>query len=115
MNTVTSTRVHDQRDSGLCWDYAASSSVRKSLRIKIGTLPNGPEKDEALKFIDQGNHHKILRKEILFGLRPTTLTVGKHQGLVMISDLMILLGSGGFFRNNGLNSLPSIQYIVDLL
>ena len=33
----------------------------------------------------------------------------------MISDLMILLGVGGFFRNNGLNSLPSIQHIGDLL
>ena len=34
--TVPSTRVHDQGDSGLCWDYAAASSIRKSLRIKIG-------------------------------------------------------------------------------
>ena len=37
--TITSTRVHDQRESGLCWDYAAASSVRKSLRIKIGYNP----------------------------------------------------------------------------
>ena len=35
--TVTSTRLHDQRESRLCWDYAASSSIRKSLRIKLGT------------------------------------------------------------------------------
>ena len=34
--TVTLTRVHDQGKTGLCWDYAASSSVRQSLRIKIG-------------------------------------------------------------------------------
>ena len=34
--TIISTRAHDQRDSGLCWDYAAASSVRKSLRIKLG-------------------------------------------------------------------------------
>ena len=34
--TVTSTRVHDQGETGLCWDYAAASSIRKSLRIKIG-------------------------------------------------------------------------------
>ena len=32
-----------------------------------------------------------------------------------MSDLMILLGSGGFFRDNGLNSLPSIKYIGSLL
>ena len=37
--TVTSTRVHDQHESGLCWDYAAASSVRKSLRMKIGNDP----------------------------------------------------------------------------
>ena len=36
--TVTSTRVHDQGKAGLCWDYAASSSVRKSLRIKLGSV-----------------------------------------------------------------------------
>ena len=88
--TVTSTRVHDQGKTGLCWDYAAASSVRKSLRIKLGRilsmlklnfnfnqaalLTNGYEKDNALKFIDQGDHHQVLRKEILFALRPTTLT-----------------------------------------
>ena len=33
----------------------------------------------------------------------------------MISDLMILLGDGGFFRDNGLNSLPSIRHICSLL
>ena len=32
-----------------------------------------------------------------------------------MSDLMILLGSGGFFRDNGLNSLPSIKYVGSLL
>ena len=36
--TVTSTRVHDQGKTGLCWDYSASSSDRKSLRIKLGNL-----------------------------------------------------------------------------
>ena len=33
----------------------------------------------------------------------------------MISDIMILLGEGGFFRYNGLNSLPSIKHISNLL
>ena len=28
---------------------------------------------------------------------------------------MVLLGSGGFFRDNGLNSLPSIKHIGSLL
>merc|ERR1712131_493514 len=70
MKTVTLTRVHDQGKTGLCWDYAASSSVRQSLRIKIATLPNGHEKDEALRFMGKG-HQQILRKEIVFGLVPT--------------------------------------------
>ena len=33
---VTSSRMHDQGKSGLCWDYSAATSIRKSLRIKIG-------------------------------------------------------------------------------
>ena len=33
----------------------------------------------------------------------------------MISDLMILLENGGFFRDNGLNSLPSIKHICGIL
>ena len=33
----------------------------------------------------------------------------------MISDLMILFENGGFFRDNGLNSLPSIKCIGSLL
>ena len=33
----------------------------------------------------------------------------------MISDLMVLLESGGFFHDNGLNSLPSINHICSLL
>ena len=38
--TVLSTRVHDQGESSLCWDYATTSSLRKSLRIEIGTEEN---------------------------------------------------------------------------
>ena len=35
--TVVSTRVHDQGESSLCWDYASTSSLRKSLKVYIGT------------------------------------------------------------------------------
>ena len=45
-----------------------------SSRVVKASLPNSYEKEEALKFIGQGDHHQILCKEILFGLRPTTLT-----------------------------------------
>ena len=93
------------------------------------SLPESDAKDKALKFVNQGDHHQILRKEIVFGLRPTTLRglyslslqcsknclVGKNQGLEIISDLMVLLENGCFFRDNGLNSLPSIKHICSLL
>ena len=41
--------------------------------------------------------------------------VGKNQGLRTVSDIMILLGEGGFFRDNGVNSLPSVKHISNLL
>ena len=41
--------------------------------------------------------------------------VDGSRSLDLISDLMILLGHGGFFHDNGLNSLPSIKYIASLL
>ena len=41
--------------------------------------------------------------------------VGKNQGLERITDLMTLLENGGFFRDNGLNSLPSIKHLGSLL
>ena len=40
---------------------------------------------------------------------------GRNQGVELISDLMILLGHGGFFRDNGVNSLPSISFLADRL
>ena len=33
----------------------------------------------------------------------------------MISDVMILLGEGGFFRDYGVNNLPSIKHVSNLL
>ena len=42
------------------------------INIYPATLPNSDGKDKALKFINQGDHHQILRKEIVFGLRPLT-------------------------------------------
>ena len=32
--------IHDQGKTGLCWDYAAASSIRKSLLIRIGKQKN---------------------------------------------------------------------------
>ena len=66
-------------------------------------------------FVNRRDHHQILRKEIVFALLPTTLTGFEHQGLKFISDLMVLLENGGFFRDNGLNSLPSVKHLCSLL
>ena len=35
---VNKTRVRNQGESGLCWDYAASTSIRQSIRIKLGMI-----------------------------------------------------------------------------
>lgn len=35
---IVVSRIHNQSNSGLCWDYAAASSLRQSLRIKIGRI-----------------------------------------------------------------------------
>ena len=88
--TLTSTRAHDLHDLSLCWDYAAASLIRISLRIKSSqklvfkyltnffkaSLLKSDGKDETLKLFGQGYHHKIL---------------------------------------NGLNSLQSIKHICSLL
>ena len=38
--SVTDTRVHDQGDTHLCWLYSSVSSIRQSLKIKIGKDTN---------------------------------------------------------------------------
>ena len=37
-STVTSTRFHDQGQSSLCWSYSVASSIRNSLKVKIGKI-----------------------------------------------------------------------------
>ena len=51
---------------------------------------------------------------MVYGLLPTTLANNGEQGQ-WPSDLMNLLRYGGFFRDNGLNSLPSIKHMANLL
>ena len=144
--TLTSTRVHDQGKTGLCWDYAASSSVRKSLRIKIGKLLFAKTCLKYIKLIFQMIMERPKHSSLSIGvttikysekkfflvygqllyqvktflskrrLRVNGFSVqGGNQGLELISDLTILLGSGGFFRDSGLSHLPSIKHIADLL
>ena len=38
--SVTDTRTHDQGDTHLCWLYSSVSSIRQSLKIKIGKDEN---------------------------------------------------------------------------
>ena len=92
---MVSTRLHDQGESCLCWDYASTSSLRKSLKIKIGIgheiinlLSNklclvsdtdslqlsAQVKKQVEDLLSKGDSHQNLRKEIMFGLLPTTAT-----------------------------------------
>ena len=71
-------------------------------------------KRKAFEFLEKGNMHQVLRKEIIFGLVPTTLTPGTDQQQA-IMHVLKLLTRGGFFRNNGLNSLPSIKKLAKIL
>ena len=57
----------------------------------------------------------MLRKEIQYGLMPTTLKIGTDQKQALMG-LMNLFQYGGFFRDqNGLNYLPSIRELRQIL
>ena len=94
-------------------------------------------KDRALKLWKRGDLHQLIRKEILFGLVPKTLS-GMRMNFVFFRDeflykvynlfkdspdqmhaignLIQLLYYGGFLRSkNGLNSLPVFIKFADIL
>ena len=78
------TRTHEQGDTSLCWLYSFVTSLKQSLKIKVDSLPAGPMKKRALKFLAKGNLHQSLRHEILFGLIPKTRT-GMAFNLILIN------------------------------
>ena len=93
-------------------------------------------KDEAMRLWGRGDLHQIIRKEILFGLVPKTLS-GMRFNLTRvcsyynspkilvpdspdqqhaIGNLINLLSHGSFLRNtNGLNSLPTFRKFAQIL
>ena len=92
-------------------------------------------KSEALKLWKRGDLHQIIRKEILFGLVPKTLSGMRFQSfssywienalnlssaspdqMHAIGNLVQLLYHGSFLRKtNGLNSLPTFKKFADIL
>ena len=47
--------IHNQGQTGLCWDYAAASSIRKSLLLRIG-------KQKIFEMEDTSEFRQITRK-----------------------------------------------------
>ena len=55
--------------------------------LNSGSFPTTISKTNALAFLNKGNMHQVLRKEIMFGLLPTTLT---GTSLTLSNDWIIL-------------------------
>ena len=68
----------------------------------------------AKKIICEGDMHQTLRREIQYGLIPTTTIDGPDQTQSLLY-VKFMLEFGGFLRDNGLNSLPSIKKISSIL
>ena len=69
---------------------------------------------EAKEFLSKGDMHQTLRREIQFGLIPTTTIDGPNQTQSLLY-VKFMLEHGGFLRDNGLNSLPSIKKLSSIL
>ena len=66
-------------------------------------------KEKALRFIQRGNLHQLLRKEIMFGLIPKTTSASSTQQHEL-KHLMNVLEFGGFLNDiKGLWQLETIQ------
>ena len=66
-------------------------------------------KEKALRFIQRGNLHQLLRKEIMFGLIPKTTSASSTQQHEL-NHLMNVLEFGGFLNDiKGLWQLETIQ------
>ena len=73
------------------------------------SLRPGDMKNKALKFVQRGNLHQVLRKEILFGLIPKTMSAGLDQQHEL-GHLMSVLGNCGFLTDvKGLWRLQTIK------
>merc|ERR1719336_3468208 len=51
--TLTSTRIHAQGDSELCWLYSESTSLCRSVKLLIDSLPAGRMKKKAFKALKE--------------------------------------------------------------
>ena len=79
------------------------------------SLPTGDMKNKALKFIKRGNLHQLLRKEIMFGLVPKTVSASAAQQHE-VGHLMSVLENGSFLTDiKGLWRLETIKEFSKLL
>ena len=72
-------------------------------------------KEKALKFVQRGNLHQLLRKEIMFGLIPKTTSASTTQQHD-VEHLMKVLEFGGFLNDvRGLWQMETIQEFSKIL
>ena len=58
--------IHDQGYENVCWAYAISTMLRASIRfaLKKYNIKKG------LEILDNPNHHKMMRKELVMNIFP---------------------------------------------
>ena len=86
---ISSSAIHDQGSENVCWAYAISTMLRASIRsalkkyktqialkVIIGNLSYSMLEselvkiEESLKILDDPNHHKMMRKELVMNIFP---------------------------------------------
>ena len=78
-NPMVSNNIHDQGRKGTCWTYSISTMLRGSLKLFISKLKKRKLsletqiKDAELK-LDDKDHHRHLRYEIITGPIPKNLS-----------------------------------------
>ena len=82
-NQFVSNNIHDQGETGMCWDFAISTMLHGSLNLFISQLDANVSSQSRKKVAkDKLNHkdyHRQLRNEIITGPIPKDL-LGLKQG-----------------------------------
>ena len=134
-NQMVSNNIHDQGETGICWDFAISSMLRGSLRLFISQLDaklfSQTQIEAAEKKLNNEDHHRQLRNEIITGPIPKNLSKNfiDLQGhsvkfacervmqfnTILKSHLELQLINPTAFDEIGILMLDSIREIFDIL
>ena len=86
--TVTRETIENQGETEFCWLYSLANSIVSSLFVRLGKLfyqcthpafieekvTDADLKQEATEFLNRPDLRQKLRRQLLFGLFPKTLT-----------------------------------------